>query len=99
MPEITFTPLPPANSGRVDRRTVEAVEIAARLRARPGEWALIRTKTGERRRAQSAAQSYARTIRTGGLRAYPAGQFEARARTDESGTTHVYARYVGDARQ
>ncbi|MEU6441370.1 hypothetical protein [Streptomyces sp. NPDC047046] len=99
MPEITFTPLPPANSGRVDRRTVAAVEIAAQLRARPGEWALIRTKTGDTKRAQSAAQSYARTIRTGRLRAYPVGQFEARARTAESGVTHVYARYVGDAQQ
>lgn len=78
---------PPAvtRNGRPDWTT-----IGAELRARPGEWAIVRVCE---RIAQSSNLAY--TINRGLIGAMPYGEFEARSRA--FGTEHrVYARYVGE---
>lgn len=66
-------------------------KVAGALRARPGEWALVRS---EHRR--SRASSFATQIRGRALAFQPAGTFEAVTRV--VGSEHrVYARFVGEA--
>lgn len=68
-------------------------EIAAALKQRPGEWAVVR-RTDTANKSGAAAQA----IRSGRLRAYaPTGAYEAVARTVD-GEHRVYARYVGGAK-
>lgn len=97
--EIRFEE-PPA--GRHSVRQLPHPTIAAQLRYRRGEWAMVATRTTSRK---AAALAYA--IRTATrLRHYePAGSFEAVARsvkvTDPGGGREraehrVYARYVGE---
>ncbi|MFF5471067.1 hypothetical protein [Streptomyces achromogenes] len=71
--------------------TGKHAEIAARLKSRPGQWAVVGTY-----KSTSIAASMARSIRAGvNMSAYtPAGTFEAKART-VVGEHRVYARYVG----
>lgn len=72
------------------RRTTHSL-IAAQLRQRPGEWALIATRA-----TPGNASSTAQAIRTARLSSYaPRGAFESAART-EKGVYGVYARYVGE---
>jgi hypothetical protein len=63
--------------------------IADELRARPGEWALIVVYA-----MPWIARNVVGFIRRGAFNAFPAGQFEAVARTVD-GKHRVYARYVG----
>lgn len=78
---ITWCP-PPAITGK-RKWTAEAAE----LRTRPGQWAVIDTKT-----AQHAADSMAYAINIAQLKAFqPAGDYEACARGKS-----VYVRYLGD---
>ena len=64
--------------------------IAAKLRARPGEWALI---------LRAASPTIAEQIRKGGLVAFrPAGAYEAVSRRNGNASAkrvEIYARYVG----
>jgi hypothetical protein len=63
------------------------------LIAHPDEWGIVQ-RPASITRASSAAQA----IRTGRLSAYPAGEFEAVARSvvEQGRIEHrVYARYVG----
>lgn len=76
--------------GRAGR--TEWQPIAEALRARPREWA--RVKTGAKK---STGATLAARIKTGAIAPFrPAGAFEAKSRTIEDGTA-VYARYVGEA--
>lgn len=66
--------------------------IAADLRERPGEWALVRIY-GTDRTAAGSARSAAAVIARGHNAAYgPAGAFEAVTRTVD-GEVRLYARY------
>ncbi|MER6360074.1 hypothetical protein [Kitasatospora sp. NPDC001527] len=84
---VEFLGPPPAAESKHSR-------IAAALRARPGEWAVVQRATTIAR-AASAAQA----IRSAKLAAYgPAGLFQAVSRTVD-GEHRVYARFVGDQRR
>lgn len=64
--------------------------IAAALRDRPGEWAIVKTTL-----THGAAAAAAHQIKTGRLSAYaPEGSFDAVSRTVEGKHT-VYAKYLG----
>jgi hypothetical protein len=66
-------------------------EIAADLRAHPGEWALVHSGSSEAAMRKAAAR-----IKKGSPKAFePAGDFDAASRKSGDGTTDVYARYVG----
>jgi hypothetical protein len=65
--------------------------IAAALRSRPAQWAVI----GEWIKPRSA-ESAAYKIRSGKGHFSPAGTFEAVARRKPDGTCVLYARYVGE---
>ena len=63
-------------------------KVAAALRGRPGEWALVRER---------ADASQAIRIKRATIPAFsPAGSFEAVSRKREDGKFDVYARYVGE---
>lgn len=82
---VTWEAPPPSARRRPDTRT-DHDGIAAELRSRPGEWALL----------PAAATGMAGQIRRGDIRAYrPAGTFEA-VRRDSADGIRVWARYVGD---
>lgn len=63
--------------------------LAAALRARPGEWAVVYPAA----KSQAAAPA----IRRGMGSWAPAGSFEAISRSNEDGTFRVYARFVGES--
>lgn len=64
--------------------------IAAQLKERPGEWALILT---------AASPSTAAAVKRGLIKAYrPPGSFEATARDAKNGRADIYARFVGEAK-
>jgi hypothetical protein len=85
--ELKFEP-PPA---KVRKTWGRHYLIAHKLRAKPGEWAVVGAYGG----AESAGAT-ARHIQHGRLEAYrPAGSFEATARTVD-GEDRVYARFVGE---
>ncbi|MGC0143186.1 hypothetical protein [Pseudactinotalea sp. Z1732] len=67
--------------------------VAAALKAKPGQWAVLRTfKSASKRRAWS----FASVINSGKLvdfRNTPGGGFEATARTSDDGSVRVYVRY------
>lgn len=89
-PVITFEDLPPAPRGGRNPSELN-LDIAARLKEKPGEWAHVRTRTTATR-----AASMAHHIRVGTSPCFrPKGAFEAAARL--VGDEHrVYARYVGE---
>lgn len=61
--------------------------IAAQLRSRPGQWAVIDT---------DAAVSAAANFRRGVNRSFPVGDFEFRAHgTNNNRVEKIYARFVG----
>ena len=65
-------------------------EVARKLKAKPGEWAVVGVYN-----ASNTAASIARQVKRGVLTAYaPAGSFEAMSRTVD-GEYRAYARYVG----
>ncbi|MEU7590657.1 hypothetical protein AB0A95_30745 [Micromonospora sp. NPDC049230] len=64
-------------------------QMAAELRARPGEWGVVAEGNN--------ARAHVTRIREGAVLAWrPAGAFEAAARTVDGRIT-IYARYVGTA--
>ncbi len=69
--------------------------IAAQLRSRPGEWALIRVYDEDQRHL---AYGYAQSIRDGRTVAFRTGTFEAVGRriSDSKGRSGVWARFVGE---
>jgi hypothetical protein len=83
MSGIQFGELP--NDGR--RPGAEWVRVASALRARPGEWALVKTAANSKR-----ASYFANAIGHGRLSAFSTGGFEAVIRGCD-----VWARYVGSA--
>lgn len=81
--EIEFRDPPPDG-----RSSMDWEPIAEALRGRPGEWALVRTKSGA---------SQAGAINNGRVAALrPIGAFRAISRSDGDGTCDIYARYVGE---
>lgn len=87
-PGVTFGDLP--KPGRSAARELHSL-IAAQLRQRPGQWALIATRS-----SASTAGSTAHSIRTGKIKPYgPEGTYEAAARTVD-GEHQVHARYMGE---
>jgi len=76
-------PGPGTKRARHDHRA-----IAAELRSRPDEWALI---------LEDVSNNFANQIRNGVLAAYrPVGAYEATTRGNTpSGRASIYARYVG----
>jgi hypothetical protein len=64
--------------------------IASALKANPGRWALIVPN--------ASGSSVVTSIRSARYVAYaPAGSFDARGVTNDSGKVDVYARFVGEA--
>lgn len=67
--------------------------IVVDLMDRPGEWAEIRTYSGDKR---NAGYVYAHNCRTGKNRSLsPAMGFEVEARSPTDGVVSIYARYIG----
>lgn len=67
-------------------------EVASKLRAKPGEWAVVGVYN-----ASNTAASIARQVNRGAMTAYqPAGSFEAMSHTVD-GEPRVYVRFVGEA--
>ena len=65
-------------------------EVARKLKAKPGEWAVVGVYN-----ASNTAAAIARQVKRATLSAYePAGAFEAISRTVD-GEYRAYARYVG----
>lgn len=63
------------------------LSIAEQLKTNPGEWAVV---------AENVSPSYAALIRSGGLRAFESGKYEAVSRGIENNRAkEIYARYVG----
>jgi hypothetical protein len=61
-------------------------KVAAALRERPGQWALVRT--------DSRSTADAANVRRGTIAAFrPAGAFEAKSRVNADGTFSIWARY------
>lgn len=79
---------PPAPHRRAEQ--VDHAEIARKLKARPGQWAIVRKYSNSR-----TAGATASSIRIGRVTAYlPVGDWEATSRTVD-GEYRVYVRYVG----
>ncbi|MGW1998390.1 hypothetical protein [Embleya sp. NPDC001921] len=79
---------PPASK----RSSNPTIAIAAALKARPNEWAIVHVAA-----ASALANNKATQIRAGRARAFtPAGAFEAKTRVVD-GEYRVYARFVGSA--
>lgn len=72
-----------------NRAVVDHVEVAAALKKRPGEWAQV-----GRYASAGSAGSIAQSVRTGKIKAYATGVWEARSRTVE-GAPWLFVRYVG----
>lgn len=65
--------------------------LAADLRGRPGEWALVLIAS------KGSATSIANTINNGIIAEFrPSGTFEAVTRSVGAGRYHAYARYLGE---
>lgn len=79
---------PPAKTGRPGKYA----HIAAALRERPGDWAIIRTYPAEQ---SKRAWGFANTLREGKLIDFRHG-YEAAARTID-GQVRVYVRYTAQA--
>lgn len=84
--KIKFQDPPRSKTG--SDATARHEDIAAQLKDRPGEWALI---------LENVSPSAAGNIRRGMTRAYrPAGSFETAARKSAGGKADIWARYVGE---
>jgi hypothetical protein len=83
---VKFQDPPPAKTGP---HAGGWFQIAAELKARPGEWAIVR---------ENVTSNISTYIRRGGSAAFvPAGSFEATARRNGTpGRVDIYARYVGE---
>ena len=68
----------------------ESAPIAALLKDRPGQWALIQSGSA------GTISGTAAGIRTGRVKAWQPGSFEAVTRSGENGLRDLYARYVGE---
>lgn len=81
-------PPPPRQRVTARRKPIDWVDRVARLRDRPGEWALL---------AEDAARTSARLLEAGMIGGVKAGQVEARAVTNGLGEprTKIYARWIG----
>ena len=91
MPKIKFVGDLPTRKRRVN---IDLHKISTQLKARPGEWAIIREYAGQQR---NAGYVYAHNCKTGKNRALsPPMGFEVKAQATEHGTVAVYARYGGD---
>jgi hypothetical protein len=77
---FAFVDAPPA-----PRNGAEHAAIAAALKANPGRWALI---------LRGVNRSTAGNIKSGMIKAYPRGEFEARSNGTDA-AADIYARYVG----
>lgn len=78
--------LPPPKRGRVSSPEHDA--ITAKLRQRPGEWALV---------LRNKWPSVASSMRQGKLASYrPTGAYEVATRARNKGRVDIYARYVGE---
>ncbi|WP_086846954.1 hypothetical protein [Amycolatopsis kentuckyensis] len=87
--DLTWAPPPPVNRGG-RRPSQEWFDIAAKLRQKPGEWAIVKSA-----KSPSNASDIAMRIRRGGIEAFaPADTFEATSRSDGGDMFVVYARYV-----
>lgn len=81
---------PPSRGGA----RAEFAPIAAKLRARKGQWAKV-----SQYEKSSTSASVAFMIRNGGITSFqPAGAYEAVARTVE-GEHWVWARYIGEEKE
>ena len=89
--EVQFGELPP----RRGRARVSHAIVAAQLREKPGQWALV-----DRRSTANLAASSAYNIRHAEVKWYePAGSFESTSRVavdGESTEYQVWARFVGE---
>lgn len=87
MEQIAAWEAPPEKIADVDSASNKYTDLAAQLRARKGEWALL-----EPRRNVQSARSLASNVRNGKLASFePGGAFEARTMD-----TRVWIRYVGE---
>jgi len=84
MPEIKFIGPPPTSKKNVQN------EIADALKARPGEWAVVRIADSVSK--GTSASNYIRAAKSSVY--HPAGSFESVYRCVD-GEHRVYARYVG----
>jgi hypothetical protein len=85
---VRFAPLPPptVRRGPETRASVEWTEAALELRARPGEWGIVKQHI-----TRSAASAMAHAVKTGRIKAFrPAGAFEA-----FTNGLDTWARFVG----
>lgn len=95
MSVIRWEAPPPTNRGRAVGTGPDHVdpfaELAATLRSRPGEWAVVFE-------GQNASASHVATRFRSGMvpSTQPPGSFEASSRKLPNGMTATYARYVGD---
>lgn len=101
MNQVQWKQPPEAEDSYEPKLTLE--EIANQLRARPGEWALVRSYPEHR---WTSARTMAHDIMIGRSKHFrPLESFEAKTAkedgTDDNGNpvreVNVYARYVGDA--
>jgi hypothetical protein len=84
---------PPAAERSNGNAAAQYTEEAAQLKARPGEWAVLKEFTGEGSGARSGAWRLASRVKKGEIKAFaPAGSFEAVTRSN--GHSKVYVRYV-----
>lgn len=84
-------PPPPKHPGRARRPSSQHEQIAATLRERRGEWAVIYDGPA------NFGSGLSTQIQMGALPAYAsAGDFEACSRLPSRGRRVVYARYLGD---
>lgn len=74
---------------------VDHKELAAHLRQRPGEWALVPKEYAN----NNTARSMACWIRKGNSAYAPEGAFESIARKDADDVTRVWVRFKGEAAQ
>jgi hypothetical protein len=86
MTEVTWEDPPPARSRKSVR---DWHAVAATLRTRPSEWALVVEK--------SRQNSTAHFITHGRIAAFrPEGMFQGRSAKNDDGTFRIFARYVGE---
>lgn len=83
---VTFEEPPASAGGRAE--SPRNKEIAAALRANPGQWAKV--ATGEKN------DGLAVRIRTGKAKSFADGKWEATSRRNEDDTIDIWARFLED---
>lgn len=92
MSEIRFEQLPERATTKGNNQSGDSQRIASALKARPGEWAAIKSYDLKQ---HSSARGYSARVNGGKTGAFaPAGHFEAATRQID-GEIRVYARFVG----